>query len=39
MGETSSYDVGVLEDLVLVWSKELTLVAPHLEAAPFAVIL
>ena len=28
-------DVSVLEDYSLSWSKELTLVEPHLEEAPF----
>jgi len=35
MGETSGGDVSVLEDASLFRSKELTLVEPHLEEAPF----
>jgi len=35
MGEISRGDVGVLEDDSLSWSKELTMVEPHLEDAPF----
>jgi len=35
MGETSRGDVSVLEDDSLSWLKEFTLVAPHLEEAPF----
>jgi len=35
MGEISRGDVSVLEDDSLCWSKELTLVAPHLKEAPF----
>jgi len=35
MGETSGGDVSVLEDASLIRSKELTLVEPHLEEAPF----
>ena len=36
MGEISRGDVSVLEDDSLSWSKELTLVEPHLEEASFA---
>jgi len=35
MGEISKGDVSVLEDDSLLRSKELTLVTPHLEEAPF----
>jgi len=35
MGETSRSDVNVIEDVSLLRSKELTLVVPHLEEAPF----
>ena len=35
MGDISIGDVSVLEDDSLSWSKELTLVKPHLEEAPF----
>jgi len=35
MGEISRGDVSILEDDLLSWSKELTLVEPHLEEAPF----
>ena len=34
--DISRGDVSVLEDDSFSWSKELTLVAPHLEEAPFA---
>jgi len=34
MGEISRGEVSVLEDDSLSWSKELTLVEPHLEEAP-----
>ena len=36
MGEISRGDVSFLEDDSLIWSKELTLVAPHLEEVRFA---
>ena len=36
MGKMSISDVSVLEDDLLSWLKELTLVEPHLEKAPFA---
>ena len=39
MGDISSGDVSVLEDDSLSWSKELTLVAPHHEEAPFCGVL
>ena len=35
MGEISKVEASVLEDDSLSWSKELTLVMPHLEEAPF----
>jgi len=36
MGEISNGDTTVLEDASFLRSKELTLVEPHLEVAPFA---
>ena len=39
MGEISRVDVSIVEDDSLSWSKELTLIAPHLGEAPFCGVL